>query len=251
MIRKVLILLAVFGLLGVFGVFGKVEASRYERMAKEADGYELDECRIFEGLKQISNLHPDKYPVMMLGFFEGKNRKYTETRGDFRAVMRKRGIVLGQEMEKRMQAGYGVIAENIMIYVGDNTERATLLKTAALEIERRTQPKHEANDTEMNAIFAFTMGHIDKGGYRDNLVFTGVILHYLFPKTLDAEIRVGVPGANYFPDTKKELIRALFVGNFEAVDNLLSREKIRTAHGLWKSTCERAFELRGGKKWEK
>jgi len=265
--RKILILLVVV-FIGV-GLVGKVEANAplgifFDLLDRKADlEYINNECKLFKEIREVPMDGMIGY-TRLKGTLDAVNTLHTMTRGNFQVVMREMGIVLGQGVEAQMQAGYGIIAYNIMLYVGDgagNTERATLLKTAALEIERKTPPKPGTRTSEeLNAILALFIGHYPhhagiRKGYESGLDFASMVTLMLFSKKMELDITRMFPGVNYFPDSKRDLVRALAIGNFEAVDNLLNREKIRTAHGLWKDVCSKVadhnFMKNMGKEMEK
>jgi len=244
--RKILILLIVIGLIGVFGVgIGKVEADdKQKRKDMEAvaefilgkggnqvSERTLMECRLFEGIEK-TNLSP----LVVSKTLEHLNTMLTTLHGSFQVAMREMGIVQGRGIEEVRGANYGVVAYNIMEYVGGSADRATLMKTAAVEIEE--------NGSMSSGLTAYNLTLLQDKGYENNLSFGIFMTRFLFSTGI-AE-RFG--DLNYYPDTKKELIRALAIGDFRTVDRLVNREKIRNARDLWKVICDRAIELKRGKR---
>jgi len=236
--RKILILLVVVGLFGVFGI-GKVEAFNVDDLAREVTEDGLGHCRVFDGMPEA--------PSYMAIITDAKTADMglTPLYGNFQVVMRKLGIVDGRGVEAIRQASYGIITRNIAMYVGDSVDRATLLRAAIFEVEGTEGKKDEL----LNIGLLLTRGAKYIGGrpYSNSSVFGVFATAYMFSKEIETDIKQKYR-ANYYPDTKKQLIRALAVGDFRTVDRLLSRAEIRKARDIWKAICDRAFEMRGGKK---
>ena len=244
--RKILILVVVVGLIGVLGV-GKVEAQG-EGLRLRAETLQQkevrNECRLFEGLKKYEDVVKNFPIVFLQSYLETFEKRYTTLRGNFQVVMREIGVMEGRGVEEIRQASYGVIVHNITRYVENSAEKATLMKVAAVEMESMGKNRPE-DDIKIDALSALLFIY-GEGGYGDNLDFATGILKFLFSQ--EWGVKAKSAGKSYYPDTKKELIRALALGDFGAVDRLVNREEIHKARDLWKSTCNRAIEMQGGRK---